>query len=75
MRPYQGLRACLSAGEKLSEEIRERFRNSTGHEIYEGLRNDGAQRLSCAILQPGEIVKTPAANRFPSLGSPCFAKI
>jgi acetyl-CoA synthetase len=34
---FSKVRACLSAGEKLSEEIRDRFREATGLEIYEGL--------------------------------------
>ncbi len=32
-----GLRVCLSAGERLSEEIRKKFHEQTGLEIYEGL--------------------------------------
>jgi acyl-coenzyme A synthetase/AMP-(fatty) acid ligase len=62
--PLQGLRACLSAGEKLSEEIRERFRNSTGHEIYEGL---GMTEHSVYLVQSygQEIVKNSCGKPVP----------
>jgi len=35
--PFAQVRVCNSAGEKLSPEIREKFRANTGREIYEGL--------------------------------------
>ena len=44
-----GLRVCLSAGEKLSPDIRKNFREKTGLEIHEGL---GMTEHSVYLVQP-----------------------
>ncbi len=58
---FAGLRVCLSAGEKLSEEIREKFRESIGLTIYEGL---GMTEHSVYLVQPfGESIVPGSCGR------------
>jgi len=54
---FPGLRVCLSAGERLPEEIREKFREKTGLDIYEGL---GMTEHSVYLVQ--EAGKPPLAE-------------
>ncbi len=61
---FDGVRICNSAGEKLPEEIREKFKNYTELEIYEGL---GMSEHSVYLVQRvgEEIVKGSCGKALP----------
>ncbi len=58
---FAGVRICNSAGEKLSEEIRRKFKEHTGLEIYEGL---GMTEHSVYLVQQvGEAIKENSCGK------------
>jgi acyl-coenzyme A synthetase/AMP-(fatty) acid ligase len=64
--PFAKVRVCLSAGEKLPEETRDRFLKVTGLEIYEGL---GMTEHSVYLIQPYGEPPVPGSCGRPSPGS------